>query len=179
MARLQTFYNDVVLPKLAEKMSVKNRLALPRLSKIVVSMGVGKATQERKRLDEAVSHLGMITGQKPSIKKSRIAVSAFRLRENMEIGCCVTLRGKRMYEFLDRFIVLALPRVRDFRGLNPKSFDGKGNFSTGLNEQMVFPEIPADKVQFTQGMNITFVTTAKTNDEGRMLLAELGVPFRV
>ena len=145
----------------------------------MVSMGVGKATQERKRLDEAVSHLGMITGQKPSIKKSRIAVSAFRLRENMEIGCCVTLRGKRMYEFLDRFIVLALPRVRDFRGLNPKSFDGKGNFSTGLNEQMVFPEIPADKVQFTQGMNITFVTTAKTNDEGRMLLAELGVPFRV
>ena len=179
MARLQTFYNEVVVPKLAEKMSVKNRLALPRLSKIVVSMGVGKATQERKRLDEAVSHLGMITGQKPSIKKSRIAVSAFRLRENMEIGCCVTLRGKRMYEFLDRFIVLALPRVRDFRGLNPKSFDGKGNFSTGLNEQMVFPEIPADKVQFTQGMNITFVTTAKTNDEGRMLLSELGVPFRV
>ena len=179
MARLQTFYNEVVVPKLCEKLSVKNRLALPRLSKIVVSMGVGKATQERKRLDEAVSHLGMITGQKPSIKKSRIAVSAFRLRENMEIGCCVTLRGKRMYEFLDRFLVLALPRVRDFRGLNPKSFDGKGNFSTGLNEQMVFPEIPADKVQFTQGMNITFVTTAKTNDEGRMLLAELGVPFRV
>ncbi len=178
MSRLQQFYQDVVLPKLSEKLGVKNRHALPRLSKIVISMGVGKAVQERKRLEEAVQHLALISGQKPSIKKSRIAVSAFRLRENMEIGCCVTLRGQRMYEFLDRFIMLALPRVRDFRGLNPKSFDGRGNFSTGLQEQMVFPEVPADKVQFTQGMNITFVTTASNDEAGRMLLAELGIPFR-
>jgi large subunit ribosomal protein L5 len=177
MARLQKHYSETVVPKLSEKLGIKNRHALPRLAKIVVSMGVGRATQDRKRLEEAVSHLGMITGQKPSIKKSRIAVSAFRLREGMEIGCCVTLRGQRMYEFLDRFILLALPRVRDFRGLNPKSFDGRGNYSTGLTEQMVFPEIPADKVAFTQGMNITFVTTARTDDQGRVLLAELGIPF--
>lgn len=178
MSRLQQFYSDTVMTKLAEKLGVKNRHAIPRLTKIVVSMGVGKAVQDRKRLDEAIQHLGMITGQKPSIRKSRIAVSAFRLREGMEIGCCVTLRGRRMFEFLDRFISLALPRVRDFRGLNPKSFDGRGNYSAGLNEQMVFPEIPADKVQFTQGMNLTFVTTAKTDEAGRMLLSELGIPFR-
>lgn len=177
MSRLQEFYNDTVVPKLSEKLGIKNRNAVPRLKKIVVSMGVGRATQERKRLDEAVQHLGMITGQKPSIRKSRIAVSAFRLRENMEIGCAVTLRGHRMFEFLDRFIQLALPRVRDFRGLNPKSFDGHGNYSTGLTEQTVFPEIPADKVAYTQGMNITFVTTARTDEQGRALLGELGVPF--
>jgi large subunit ribosomal protein L5 len=178
MARLQELYNSKVLPSLSEKLGIKNPHAIPRLTKIVVSMGVGRATQDRKRLDEAVSHLSMITGQKPVIKKSRIAVSAFRLREGMEIGCCVTLRGQRMYEFLDRFISFALPRVRDFRGLNPNSFDGRGNYSTGLTEQLVFPEIPADKVAFTQGMNITFVTTAKTNEQGRLLLSELGVPFR-
>ena len=177
MSRLQEFYNDTVVPKLSEKLGIKNRYALPRLKKIVVSMGVGKATQERKRLDEAAQHLGLITGQKPSIRKSRIAVSAFRLRENMDVGCAVTLRGHRMYEFLDRFIQLALPRVRDFRGLNPKSFDGAGNFSTGLTEQTVFPEIPADKVVYTQGMNITFVTTARTDEQGRALLGELGIPF--
>ena len=178
MVRLQKFYNDVVTPKLVENLGVTNLHALPRLSKIVISMGVGKAIQERKRLDEAVQHLALISGQKPVIKKSRIAVSAFRLREGMEVGCCVTLRGKRMYEFLDRFITLALPRVRDFRGLNPNSFDGHGNYSTGLQEQMVFPEIPSDKVQFTQGMNLTFVTSAKSDDDGRLLLVELGIPFR-
>lgn len=177
MARLQQIYNDVVIPRLSEKLGIRNRYAVPRLTKIVVSMGVGKATQERKRLDEAAQHLGLIAGQKPSIRKSRIAVSAFRLRESMEIGCAVTLRGYRMYEFLDRFIQLALPRVRDFRGLNPKSFDGRGNYSTGLTEQMVFPEIPADKVAFTQGMNITFVTTARSDEHGRALLGELGIPF--
>jgi large subunit ribosomal protein L5 len=177
MARLQKLYYENLIPALSEKLGITNRHAVPRLTKIVVSMGVGKATQDRKRLEEAVTHLGMITGQKPSIKKSRVAVSAFRLRENMEIGCAVTLRGQRMYEFLDRFILLALPRVRDFRGLNPDAFDGRGNYSTGLTEQMVFPEIPADKVVFTQGMNITFVTTARTDDHGRALLVELGVPF--
>ena len=178
MSRLLKLYNEVVVGKLSERLGVKNLHAIPKLTKIVISMGVGKAVQERKRLDEAVQHLGMISGQKPSIKKSRIAVSAFRLREGMEIGCCVTLRGIRMYEFLDRFISLALPRVRDFRGLNPKSFDGRGNYSTGLGEQLVFPEIPADKVSFVQGMNITFVTTALTDDAGRALLSELGIPFR-
>ena len=178
MVRLQKFYYDVVTPKLIASLGVTNLHALPRLNKIVISMGVGRAIQERKRLDEAVHHLGLISGQKPVIKKSRIAVSAFRLREGMEIGCCVTLRGKRMYEFLDRFIMLALPRVRDFRGLNPNSFDGHGNYSTGLQEQMVFPEIPSDKVQFTQGMNLTFVTSAKSDESGRLLLVELGIPFR-
>lgn len=178
MARLEQFYRDSVVPKLSESLGIANLHAVPRLMKIVISMGVGKAVQERKRLDEAVQHLGMISGQKPVIKKSRIAVSAFRLRENMEIGCCVTLRGKRMYEFLERFITLALPRVRDFRGLKDSSFDGRGNYSTGLQEQMVFPEIPADKVQFTQGMNLTFVTTASDDESGRALLAELGIPFR-
>lgn len=177
MVRLQQVYNDIAVPRLSERLGIKNRYALPRLLKIVISMGVGKATQDRKRLDEAVHHLGLITGQKPSIRRSRIAVSAFRLRENVEVGCAVTLRGHRMYEFLDRLIQLALPRVRDFRGLNPKSFDGRGNYSTGLTEQMVFPEIPADKVAFTQGMNITFVTTARTDDQGRALLSELGIPF--
>lgn len=167
-----------MVPKLSESLGISNLHAVPRLMKIVISMGVGKAVQERKRLDEAVQHLGMISGQRPVIKKSRIAVSAFRLRENMEIGCCVTLRGKRMYEFLERFITLALPRVRDFRGLKDSSFDGRGNYSTGLQEQMVFPEIPADKVQFTQGMNLTFVTTAIDDQAGRALLAELGIPFR-
>jgi len=178
MARLEQFYRDSVVPKLSESLGISNLHAVPRLMKIVISMGVGKAVQERKRLDEAVQHLGMISGQRPVIKKSRIAVSAFRLRENMEIGCCVTLRGKRMYEFLERFITLALPRVRDFRGLKDSSFDGRGNYSTGLQEQMVFPEIPADKVQFTQGMNLTFVTTAIDDQAGRALLAELGIPFR-
>ncbi len=178
MARLKKFYSDVVLPKLAQKLGIENRHALPRLSKVVLSMGMGKAVQERKRLDEAMTHLSMITGQKPFITRSRIAVSAFRLRVGMEIGCCVTLRGVNMYEFLDRLITLALPRVRDFRGLNPNSFDGHGNYSMGLIEQLVFPEIPADKVQFTQGMNVTFVTTADSDENGRLLLTELGLPFR-
>lgn len=178
MSRLEQFYRDVVVGKLGEALGVKNRHAIPRLAKIVISMGVGKAVQERKRLDEAVQHLGQIAGQKPVIRKSRIAVSAFRLRENMEIGCSVTLRGKKMYEFLERFITLTLPRVRDFRGLNDRSFDGRGNYSTGLQEQVVFPEIPGDKVQFTQGMNLTFVTTATDDKGGRALLTELGIPFR-
>lgn len=177
MSRLRKLYNDVVSQSLAQRLGVKNRHAIPRLTKIVISMGVGKATQERKRLDEAFAHLTMISGQKPIIKKSKIAVSAFRLREGMEIGCVVTLRGERMYEFMDRFVTLALPRVRDFRGLNSRSFDGRGNFSVGLTEQSVFPEVPTDRVAFTQGMNITFVTTAKNDLDGKALLTELGIPF--
>ena len=178
MARLKEQYFKTVAPALMERMGRSNLHAVPRLEKIVVSMGVGTAIQDRKRLDEAVEHLGMLTGQRPQITRAKKAVAAFRLREGMEIGCRVTLRGQRMYEFLDRLITLALPRVRDFRGLNPKAFDGHGNYSLGLNEQLVFPEIPVDKVQHVQGMNITMVTTAQNNDDARALLRELGLPFR-
>jgi large subunit ribosomal protein L5 len=177
-ARLQTDYRERVVPSLKKKLGRDNIHSIPRLTKIVVSMGVGKASQDRKFLDEAVEHLTQITGQKPLRTRSRKAVSAFRLRENLEIGCCVTLRGQRMYEFLDRLINLTLPRVRDFRGLNPKAFDGRGNYSLGLNEQLVFPEINPDKVHNVQGMNITMVTTADSDDEGRMLLRELGMPLQ-
>ena len=178
MARLKDQYFQKVAPALKERLGRDNIHAVPRLQKIVVSMGVGSAIQDRKRLDEAMDHLGMLTGQKPQITRARKAVAAFRLREGMEIGCRVTLRGQRMYEFLDRLISLALPRVRDFRGLNPKSFDGHGNYSLGLSEQLVFPEVPADKVQHVQGMNITMCTSAKNDDDARALLRELGVPFR-
>jgi len=178
MARLQTKYLAEVVPTLAKELGRDNVHSLPALKKIVISMGLGKAIGERKRLDEAVAHLAQISGQKPLITKSRKAVSGFRLRENMEVGCLVTLRGQRMFEFLDRLISLALPRVRDFRGLNPNGFDGRGNYSLGLNEQLVFPEISADKAAFIQGMNITMVTSANTDDEGRLLLKQLGMPFR-
>jgi large subunit ribosomal protein L5 len=178
MARLQEQYNTTIRAAIGKELNRTNPHAIPQLKKIVVSMGLGKAIGERKRLDEAVGHLAQITGQRPQITKARVAVSGFRLRENMEIGCRVTLRGKRMYEFLDRLINLALPRVRDFRGLNPKGFDGRGNYNMGLNEQLVFPEINPDKVNFTQGMNITMVTSAATDDEGRILLKEFGLPFR-
>ena len=141
-------------------------------------MGVGRAILDRKILEEVMEHLGQITGQKPQITRSRKAVAAFRLRVGMEIGCRVTLRGNRMYEFFDRLVTLALPRVRDFRGLNPKAFDGLGNYSFGLNEQLVFPEVNPDKVKSIQGMNITLVTTATNNDEGRLLLRELGLPLQ-
>lgn len=178
MARLLQKYREEVVPALQTKLGRKNALSLPRLEKIVVSMGVGAAIQDRKRLEEAAGQLAQLTGQKAQITRSRKAVSAFRLREGMEIGCRVTLRGQRMYEFFDRLISLALPRVRDFRGLNPNSFDGNGNYSMGLNEQLVFPEIDPDKVHNVQGMNITMVTTATSDDEARELLRELGMPFR-
>ena len=178
MVRLLEKYRNEVKPVLGKELGRTNPHSLPALQKIVVSMGLGKAIGERKRLDEAVDNLAQITGQKPLITKSRKAVSGFRLREGMEVGAIVTLRGKRMYEFLDRLISLALPRVRDFRGLNPKGFDGRGNYSLGLNEQLVFPEIQADKTSFVQGMNITLVTSARTDEEGRLLLKELGLPFR-
>jgi large subunit ribosomal protein L5 len=178
MTRLQELYREKVVPALKEKLDRKNPHSLPKLEKIVVSMGVGEAIQDRKILDEAIEHLTQITGQKPQICRSRKAVSTFRLRVGMEIGCLVTLRGRRMYEFLDRLIAIVLPRVRDFRGLNPKSFDGRGNYSLGLNEQMVFPEVNADRVKHTQGMNITIVTSANSNEEGRLLLRELGLPLQ-
>jgi large subunit ribosomal protein L5 len=141
-------------------------------------MGVGKAVQEKARMEQAAEQLGQIAGQRPQITKSKRAVSGFRLRENIEIGCRVTLRGKRMYEFFDRLLNLALPRIRDFRGVNPKSFDGNGNYSLGLVEQNVFPEINPDKVTFTQGMDVTFVTTTNKDDEARELLRAFGMPFR-
>lgn len=177
MARLQDRFTKEVQPRLAEKLGRKNSHSLPRLTKIVVNMGVGQASQDRKRLEEATGHLATITGQKPLVTKAKKAISAFRLREGMEIGCKVTLRGRRMYEFLDRLVSLALPRVRDFRGLSNRAFDGNGNYTLGLSEQLVFPEIDADKVTHTQGMHISLVTTAKTDDEARVLLKELGLPL--
>jgi large subunit ribosomal protein L5 len=178
MARLQDKYQKEILPALAKKLARDNKFSLPRLQKIVVNMGVGKALQDKNRMEQAAEHLAQITGQKAQIRKARIAVSGFRLREGNEIGCRVTLRGRRMYEFLDRMISIALPRIRDFRGVNPKSFDGHGNYSLGLTEQGVFPEIDPDKVTFVQGMDITFVTSTDNDDEARELLRGFGMPFR-
>jgi large subunit ribosomal protein L5 len=176
--RLQVKYEQEILPVLREKLGRTNRLSLPRLEKIVVNMGVGAAIQEKKHLEAAVEALGQITGQKPIITKSRKAIAGFRLREGMPIGCAVTLRRGRMYEFLDRLISLALPRVRDFRGVNPNAFDGHGNYSLGLTEQLVFPELNPDKFPRVQGMNVTVVTTTDSDDEARELLSLLGMPFR-
>ena len=178
MARLLDRYTKEIVPKLAEKLGRKNVLSLPRLKKIVVNMGVGKALQDKNRMEQSAEQLTQIAGQRSQITKAKVAISAFRLRENNEIGCRVTLRGQRMYEFLDRLISVALPRIRDFRGINPKSFDGHGNYSLGLSEQMVFPEIDPDKVSFTQGMDITFVTSTNSDDESRELLRHFGMPFR-
>ena len=178
MARLLEKYRTEIVPALTEELGHSNVHAVPRLEKIVVSMGVGEAVQDRKRLDAAVDHLTTLSGQKAQVCRAKKSVSGFRLREGMPIGCRVTLRGKRMYEFLDRLITLALPRVRDFRGVNPKSFDGRGNYNCGLQEQLVFPEVDPETVNHPQGMNITIVTTAKNNDEGHALLKALGVPFQ-
>ncbi|MSQ94905.1 MAG: 50S ribosomal protein L5 [Gemmataceae bacterium] len=178
MARLQDKYNKEIVPQLQAKLGRKNVLSLPRLQKIVVNMGVGKALQDKNRMEQAAEQLTSICGQRVQITKARIAVSAFRLRQGNEIGCRVTLRGRRMYEFLDRLVSIALPRIRDFRGINPKSFDGNGNYTVGLSEQLVFPEIDPDKVNFTQGMDITFVTSTRVDDEARELLRGFGMPFR-
>jgi large subunit ribosomal protein L5 len=178
MARLMDRYQKEILPRLADKLGRKNKLSLPRLQKIVVNMGVGKALQDKNRMEQAAGDLAKITGQKPQVTKARVAVSGFRLREGNEIGCRVTLRKQRMYEFLDRLISVALPRIRDFRGINPKSFDGHGNYTFGLSEQLVFPEIDPDKVTFTQGMDITLVTSTDNDDEARELLKQFGMPFR-
>ena len=178
MARLQDRYNKEIVPRLSEKLGRKNRMSLPRLHKIIVAMGVGRATQDKTIMEEVVGHLTQITGQKPLINKAKQAVSGFRLRQGMDIGAKVTLRGKRMYEFMDRLISIAIPRIRDFRGLNPDSFDGNGNYSMGVTEQVIFPEVDADKVNHTQGMHITFVTTSDKDDEARELLREFGMPFR-
>ena len=178
MARLMDRYHKEIVPRLAEKFGRGNKLSLPRLQKIVVNMGVGKALQDKNRMEQAADNLTQITGQRAQVTKAKVAISGFRLREGNEIGCRVTLRGRRMYEFLDRLISIALPRIRDFRGVNPKSFDGNGNYSLGLSEQMVFPEIDPDKVTFTQGMDVTFVTSTRNDDEARELLKLFGMPFR-
>src|SRR5271170_2166407 len=177
-ARLQERYQKEIVAQLAKKLNRTNVLSLPRLQKICVNMGVGKALQDKNRMEQAADQLGQITGQKAQIRKAKVAVSGFRLRENQEIGCRVTLRGARMFEFLDRLISIALPRIRDFRGVNPKSFDGHGNYSLGLTEQQVFPEIDPDKISFTQGMDVTFVMSTNNDDEARELLRSFGMPFR-
>lgn len=179
-ARLHERYHKEITKQLSEKLKRTNPHSIPKLKKIVVNMGVGKAVTggDKNRIEQSAEQLAQITGQKAQIRKARVAVSGFRLREGMEIGCRVTLRGRRMYEFLDRLISIALPRIRDFRGVNPKSFDGHGNYSMGLAEQMVFPEIDPDKVTFTQGMDITMVTSTNSDDEARELLKAFGMPFR-
>ena len=176
--RLQIKYEKEILPALTEKLGRKNRHSLPRLQKIVINMGVGAATQDKKHLEAAADAMTQIAGQKPVLTKARQAISAFRLREGMPIGCAVTLRKQRMYEFLDRLVSLALPRVRDFRGVNRKAFDGHGNYSLGLSEQLVFPELNPDKFPRVQGMNITIVVANASDDESRELLAQLGMPFQ-
>lgn len=178
MARLRKEYTDVVRPKMVEKFGYKNPMAVPRLTKIVINMGVGEASQDKKKIEGAVENLTAIAGQKPVITKSRKAIANFKLRENQMVGCSVTLRSTRMYEFLDRLVNIALPRVRDFRGLNGKSFDGAGNFNMGLKEQIVFPEVNYDKIDKVRGMNITICTTAKTDAEALALLEGFQMPFQ-
>ena len=178
MARLKEYYTKEVVPALVREFHYKNPLEVPRIVKIVVNMGLGEAIQNVKILDSAVEELTRITGQKPIITKASKSIATFKLRQGMSIGCCVTLRSERMYEFFDRLVSVAIPRVRDFRGVSPKSFDGRGNFSLGLKEQIIFPEIEYDKVDKIRGMNIAIVTTAKTDDEARQLLKLMGMPFK-
>jgi len=178
MARLKDLYKSQIVPELTKEFNYKNPMAVPRMEKVIVSMGVGRATQDKKFLELAKKDLMMITGQMPVACKAKKSVSNFKVREGMETGLKVTVRGERMYEFMDRLISLAIPRVRDFRGLNPNSFDGRGNYSMGLSEQGVFPEINPGQIEFQQGMNITFITTAKTDAEARKMLALFGMPFK-
>lgn len=178
MARLLDQYNETIAPALASKFGVQNKMAIPKLDKIVINMGVGRATQDKTLMDAAVDSLARISGQKPQITRAKTSIAGFKLREGNEIGCKVTLRGKRMYEFLDRLVSIALPRIRDFRGVNPSSFDGHGNYTLGLAEQVVFPEIDADRLQHTQGMDITIVSSTDNDDQARELLRGFGMPFR-
>ncbi len=177
-ARLKERYLKVVVPAMMEKFGYKNIMQVPKLEKVIINMGVGEAIANPKALDAAVGDLIKIAGQKPVVTKARKSIAAFKLREGVSIGCKVTLRGERMYEFTDRVVNVALPRVRDFRGVSPKSFDGRGNYSLGLREQLIFPEIEYDKIDKLRGMNIVFVTTAKSDEESRALLRLMGMPFR-
>jgi large subunit ribosomal protein L5 len=178
MARLKTYYEKEVAPILVREFNYKNRMEVPKMEKIVVNMGLGEAIQNIKILDNAVRELATIVGQRPVITKAKKSIATFKLRKGMSIGCSVTLRQDRMYEFFDRLVNVALPRIRDFRGISPKSFDGRGNFSLGVKEQFIFPEIEYDKIEKVIGMNITIVTTAKSDDEARQLLKLMGVPFK-
>ncbi len=177
-ARLRKHYQDKSVPALTKEFSYKNVMAVPRLDKISINIGLGEATQNAKLMDAAVNELGQITGQKPVVTKAKKSIAAFKLREGMAIGCAVTLRGDRMYEFFDRLVNVALPRVRDFRGVSMKSFDGRGNYTLGVKDQLIFPEIDYAKVDKTKGMNVTITTTARTDAEGVALLRSLGMPFR-
>jgi large subunit ribosomal protein L5 len=178
MARLRKRYQEEVVPALREQFGYENVMQVPRLEKIVVNMGVGEAAQNSRALDGAMDDLSRITGQKPQLRRARKSIAGFKIREGMPVGARVTLRGERMWEFLDRLISIALPRVRDFRGINPRSFDGRGNFALGLREQLIFPEISYDAVDATRGLDVAVATTAKTNEECRELLRLLGMPFR-
>ena len=178
LPRLKTIYNDVVKQKMIEEFGYKNVMEVPTIEKVVLNMGVGEATQDTKKVQSAAADLALIAGQKPVITKARLAIATFKVRENMPIGCKVTLRKTRMFEFLDRLVNIALPRVRDFRGLNPKSFDGRGNYAMGIKEHIIFPEINYDKTETVWGMDIIVCTTAKTDDEARALLRAFNFPFR-
>jgi len=178
MARLKTKYKSDVVPAMMKEFSYKNSMQVPRLAKITLNVGLGEATQNIKVVDAAVAEITLITGQKPVVTHAKKAIANFKLREGVPIGCMVTLRQERMYEFLDRLIHVALPRVRDFKGVSEKAFDGRGNYTMGITEQIIFPEVDIDKVNKITGMDITFVTTAKTNEEAYELLKELGMPFK-
>ena len=178
MARLQQFYKDKVIAQLKEELGISNVMEVPRITKITLNMGVGEATTDKKVLEHAVGDMVKISGQKPIVNKARKSVAGFKVREGWPIGCKVTLRSERMYEFLDRLISIAIPRMRDFRGLNGKSFDGRGNYSMGVKEQIIFPEIEYDKIDKLRGMDITITTTARTNDEGRALLKAFNFPLK-
>lgn len=178
--RLKELYQEKVIPSLNQKYSYKNPMQVPTIEKIVINMGLGRlsdAGKDKKVIEEAVEELGRITGQRPVVRAAKKSIAGFKLREGLPVGVAVTLRGNRMYEFLDRLVNLALPRVRDFRGVSPKAFDGSGNYTLGLREQIIFPEIDYSKVQHVKGMNISIVTTAKTDEEARSLLQEFGMPF--
>lgn len=178
MARLRDFYQQEVVPKMMGEFNYSNRMQVPRLVKIVVNMGLGEALQNPKLLENSVVEMAQITGQKPVVTKARRSIANFKLRTGMPIGCMVTLRKARMYEFFDRLVNVAIPRVRDFKGISKRSFDGKGNFTLGIREQIIFPEINYDKVEKIKGINVTIVTTARTDEEGRALLKHMGMPFR-
>jgi large subunit ribosomal protein L5 len=177
-ARIKEAYVKQIVPRLMKERNYPSVMAVPRLKKVVINMGVGEATQNIKLLDAAVEELGRITGQKPAVRRSRKSIAAFKLRQGMPIACTVTLRGDRMYEFVDRLFNVALPRVRDFRGVASGAFDGRGNYTLGLKDQLIFPEVDYSKVDKLRGMNVTFVTTARTDEESKLLLQSMGMPFR-
>jgi large subunit ribosomal protein L5 len=178
MTRFHTLYRDTIVPELIKKFGYKTTMQVPRITKITLNMGVGEAVNDKKYVDNAVADMTKIAGQKPAVTRTRKAIANFKIRENMPIGCMVTLRGERMYDFLDRLVTIAFPRVRDFRGVSGRAFDGRGNYNIGLKEQIIFPEIEYDKIDAIRGMNISITTTAKTDEEAKALLAAFRFPFR-